>query len=168
MISITINSPEGLEMKMTPELKKARENMEPGIITAEGFLGSDPRSLSGILDEDAQLMRKMELDSVEVAGRLRYFMEEGRKGLGEPVSVDGTWLVKTDEARGRLACPWEDGIFRKVNVSVQRKDTGEKILFTDLSLHLLEAHGFLEGRGSLFRLEPEQIRSVLKIYRGNV
>lgn len=149
-------------MKMTPELKKARENMDPGIITAEGFLGSDTRNLSTIIDEDAQIMRRLELDPVEVAAKLRHLMEEGRKGLGEPTTVDSEWLVKTDEARGHLACPWEDGVFRKVNVIVERKDTGEKIFYTDLSLHLLEAHGFLEGRGSTFRLNMETVKHVLK------
>lgn len=149
-------------MKMTPELKKARENMDPGIITAEGFLGSDTRSLSTIIDEDAQVMRSLDLDPEEVAKKLRHMMEEGRKGLGEPVTVDSEWLVKTDEARGHLACPWEDGIFRKINVIVERKDTGEKLFYTDLSVHLLEAHGFLEGRGSTFRLNMETVRHVLK------
>ncbi len=148
-------------MKMTPELKKARENMDPGIITAEGFLGTDKRSLSTIIDEDSQLMGSLELDAVDVAGRLRHLMEEGRKGLGESVTVDSEWLVRTDEARGYLTCPWEDGIFRKVNVTVERKDTGEKIFFTDLSIHLLEAHGFLEGRGSSFRLNLETVKHIL-------
>jgi hypothetical protein len=150
-------------MKMTPELKKARENMDPGIITAEGFLGSDKRSLSTIIDEDAQIMRRLEIDPAEVAAKLRHFMDEGRKGLGEPVTVDSEWLVKTDEARGHLACPWEDGIFRKINVTVERKDTGEKLFFTDLSAHLLEAHGFLEGRGSSFRLNLESVKHILKV-----
>ena len=149
-------------MKMTPELKKARENMEPGVITADGFLGNDPRELSTIIDEDAQLLRSFNLDPGELTEILRHFMEEGRKGLGEPVTVDSQWLVKTDEARGYLACPWEDGIFRKINVTVERKDTGERISFTDMSVHLLEAHGFLEGRESAFRLEPETVKNVLK------
>ncbi len=148
-------------MKMTPELKHAQENMAPGVITAEGFLGEDRRNLSTIIDEDAQLMRRLNLDPEETAARLRHFMEEGRKGLGEPVTVDELWLVKTDEARGRLACPWEDGIFRKVNVTLERKDSGEKIYYTDLALHLLEAHGFLEGRGAAFHLEPEKLSRIL-------
>jgi len=148
-------------MKMTPELKKASENMAPGIITAEGFLGSDPRSLSTIIDEDAQLLSRLGLEPVEVADKLRYFMEEGRRGLGEPVTVDNDWLVKTDEARGFLACPWEDGIFRKVNVTVEKKNSGEKLFYTDLSVHLLEIHGFLEGRGAPFRMNPESIKKIL-------
>jgi len=150
-------------MKMTPELKKAQANMEPGIITADGFLGSDRRNLSTILDEDGQVMRRLDLDPKDVAARLRHFMDEGRRGLGEPVTVDEQWLVKTDEARGHLACPWEDGIYRKINVTVERKDTGEKLFYTDLSVHLLEAHGFLEGRGSAFRLNLESVKHVLQM-----
>ncbi len=137
--------------------------MAPGVITAEGFLGSDTRNLSTILDEDAQILRLLSLDPADAAARLRYFMEEGRRGLGEPVTVDEQWLVKTDEARGHLACPWEDGICRKINVTIERKDTGEKLFYTDLSVHLLEKHGFLEGRGSFFRLNPETVKHVLKL-----
>lgn len=150
-------------MKATPELKKAQGNMAPGIITAEGFLGSDKRSLSTIIDEDEQVFRRLELDPADVAAKLRHFMEEGRKGLGEPITVDGDWIVKTDEARGRLPCPWEDGVFRKINVTVERKETGEKLFYTDLSIHLLEAHHFLEGRGSSFRLNPESVKHVLMV-----
>ncbi len=136
--------------------------MTPGLITAEGFLGNDRRNLSTIIDEDALIMGRLGIDPVEVASRLHHFMDEGRKGLGEPVTVDEKWLVKSDEARGKLACPWEDGVFRKVNVTLERKDTGEKVFFTDLSIHLLEAHGFLEGRGSSFRLNLEILKHVLE------
>ena len=150
-------------MKMTPELKAAQANMAPGIITAEGFLGNDRRTLSTIIDEDVQIMRHLKLDVGELVGYLNYFMEQGRKGLGEPVSIDDEWIVQTQEARGHLACPWEDGICRKINVSVTRKDTGEKIFYTDLSVHLLEKHGFLEGRGSSFRLNVEAIKHIFKL-----
>ncbi|OQX29650.1 MAG: hypothetical protein B0D92_02605 [Spirochaeta sp. LUC14_002_19_P3] len=150
-------------MKMTPELTAAQANMAPGIITAEGFLGNDTRNLSTIIDEDAQIMSRLHLNRDTIVEKLRHFMEEGRKGLGEPVTVDTEWLVKTDEARGRLTCPWEDNISRKTNVTIERKDTGEKLFYTDLSIHLLEAHGFLEGRGSSFRLNLESVKHVLKM-----
>ncbi len=136
--------------------------MAPGVITADGFLGDDRRSLSSIIDEDAQLLQQLNLDPAETAARLRYFMEEGRRGLGEPVTVDEKWLVTTNEARGHLACPWEDGIFRKINVVLERKDSGQKIFYTDLALHLLEVHGFLEGRGAVFHLDPETLKHVLE------
>jgi len=150
-------------MKMTPELKKAMGNMGPGIITAEGFLGSDKRTLSTIIDDDAQLMRRLNIDPPVLAAKMRHFMDEGRKGLGEPVTVDGDWIVKTDEARGYLACPWEDGIFRKVNVTIELKATGETLFYTDLLVHMVEEHGFFEGHGSSFRLDLTAAKRVLKI-----
>ncbi len=150
-------------MKMTQELIKAQSNMAAGVITAEGFLGPDKRNLSTIIDEDAQILQRLGLDRVEISKKLQHFMEEGRKGLGEPITVEEEWLVKTDEARGHLACPWEDSISRKINVTIERKDTGEKVFYTDLSIHLLEVHGFLEGRGSSFRLNLESIKHVLKL-----
>lgn len=148
-------------MKMTPELEKAYKNMAPGLITAEGFLGTDTRNLADILAEDAQLFKKCNLDPVLLAARMRYFLEAGQRGLGEPVSVDSKWIVSTDEARGKLPCPWQDGVRRKINVTIERKDDGSKCTYTDLSIHLLEAHGFLEGRGSAFRLDLELIKHIL-------
>lgn len=148
-------------MKMTPALKKALTNMEPGVITAEGFLGNDHRELPEIIIEDKAHFKREGLDWIEVANKLLYLMEQGRKGLGEPVSVDEHWIVRTDEARGHLACPWEDGVFRKINVIVKNKKNGQSLFFTELSVHLLKEHQFLEGKGSTFRLEPQVIRNVL-------
>ena len=97
----------------------------------------------------------------DIAEKLEYLMEQGRKGLGEPVTVDGKWLVRTDEARGVIVCPWEDGVFKKINVTVDRTDIKKSISYTDLSIHMLKEHGFLEGRGAPFRLEPSVLAEVL-------
>jgi hypothetical protein len=47
-------------------------------------------------------------------------------------------------------------------ITVRNRRTGTELVYSDLSLHLVEAHGFYEGRGSPFRLEPEQILAVLR------
>lgn len=157
-------------MKMPPQYQKAQENMKPGVITSDGFLGNDTRPLVDIIEADEERMKALELDFDAVADTLQHLLEEGRKGLGEPVTVDGNWVVRTDEARGFLASPFEDGIFRKVNAEVERLEegpagqpvpTGARIIYTSLSLHLLRKYHFLQGHGASFRLEPEAIRSVL-------
>ncbi|MFP4374004.1 MAG: hypothetical protein ACLFPO_06725 [Spirochaetaceae bacterium] len=154
-------------MKMSPEYTKAQANMQPGEITQDGFLGEDERPLVDIIAADEQEMTHQGLTFEETAARMRYLMEEGRKGLEEPVSVDGTWIVRVSEARGFLASPFEDGIFRKVNCEAQLapggQPTGDRILFSELSLHLFEKYHFLEGRGSAFRNEPAQLKKVLKL-----
>ena len=150
-------------MKLSPSNKRAQANMAPGIITAEGFLGDDPRPLPDIIADDEVHMKRLGLDWDAVADLLERLMHEGRQGLGEPVTLSDKWIVRTDEARGHLACPWEDGIFRKVNVIAKNKASGHTLFFTELSVHLLKEHHFLEGKGSVFRLEPEVMKDVLDL-----
>lgn len=152
-------------MKMSPEYAKAQANMQPGVITSDGFLGDDGRPIVEIIAEDESKMEQLHVDFDEAVGRMRHLMEEGRKGLGEPVTVDGTWIVQVFEARGFLASPFEDGIYRKVNaqVTVARdgKTTDRQILYSELSLHLMEKYHFLQGHGSSFRLDPHDIKNVI-------
>jgi hypothetical protein len=35
------------------------------------------------------------------------------------------------------------------------------VQWSDLSIHLIGAHGFFEGRGSFFRLEPAELVAIL-------
>jgi len=150
-------------MKMTPNTRKAQENMAPGVITADGFLGDDARPLQDIITEDEELMRHFRLDFDDVVQILKDMMEEGRNGLGEPITVDEKWLVQTTEARGHLACPFEDGIQRKITTIIRNIATGDSLTVSALSLHLIKKHHFLQGQGSSFRIDPENLKKVLEL-----
>jgi hypothetical protein len=155
---------------MTEELKKAQANMAAGVIAVEGFLGYDQRNLAEIVQHDEEEMRRLNLDWEAVSTRLRDLLQKGSAGLGEPTTVEKTWLVRVDETRGTLPSPWEgEGIFHKVNCEVRRlnkegRPEGKLLLFNELSLHLFEKHHFLQGRGSHFRLEPADIKTVLGMW----
>lgn len=146
-------------MKMTPEQIRAQENMKPGKITADGFLGEDDRNIADIIHEDEASFARFGLDFKEVAELMRKLVKEGLKGLGEAVVYE-KWEIKIDEARGFLPCPYQDGVFRKRVTTVKNLKNNEQIIFSDLSIHLLEKHHFLQGKGSKFRLEPEKIKKV--------
>lgn len=154
-------------MKMTDELKKAQASMAAGVLTVEGFLGYDQRDLATIIQHDEEEFARLKLDWGVVATQLRGLLQKGSAGLGEPTTVDGTWLVRVDETRGTLPSPWTgDGIFHKVNCEVRRLDKqgkpeGKILLYNELSLHLFEKYHFLQGRGSHFRMEPADIKTVL-------
>ncbi len=137
--------------------------MQPGVITAEGFLGDEEHSLKDIIVRDEAEMQRLGLEFEETADFLEHLVEEGRKGLGEPVTVDDKWLVQTFESRGHLPCPFEDGIFRKITAEIKNKKTGDSIMVSDLSIHLMKVHHFLEGTGSFFRLDPGRVHSVLAL-----
>lgn len=148
---------------MPPEFKKAHDNMQPGVITADGFLGDERINLLRIIARDESAMEQLGISFDDSADRLEYLMNQGRKGLGEPVAIEQTWLVRTDEARGHLPSPFEDGIFRKVNATVLRLDGAKDryLRVTALSLHLMRRWHFLQGKGAAFRLEPENLRTIL-------
>ena len=154
-------------MKQTEELKNAQASMEAGVIAVEGFLGFDQRNVSEIIQHDEEEMRRLNLDWDLVAGKMRELLKKGSDGLGEPITIENTWLIRVDETRGTMPSPWTgDGIFHKVNCEVRRlnkegKPEGKLLLFNELSLHLFEKHHFLQGRGSHFRLEPTEIKTVL-------
>ncbi len=152
-------------MKMSPEYTKAQENMQPGVITSDGFLGDDRRPIIEIISDDEAEMKRDGLEFDETVALMRRLMGESRKGLGEPVTVDGKWIVQAFEARGFLASPFEDGIFRKVNAQVtlihEGKPTEHSILYSDLSLHLIDKYHFFQGKGAGFRISPAAVKRVL-------
>jgi len=153
-------------MKMTEDLKKAQANMQAGVLTLEGFLGYDHRDLATIIQHDEEEFARLGLDWAVVAAKMHDLLSRGTEGLGEPITLT-PFLVRVDETRGTLPSPWTgDGIFHKVNCEVRRlnkegKPEGKILLYNELSLHLFEKYHFLQGRGSHFRLEPADIKTVL-------
>ncbi len=78
--------------------------------------------------------------------------------------MDGKFEVADVETRGRVHCPWpHPSAFRKNLIVLRRLDTGEELRWSDLHAHLIEAHGFYEGRGGPWRLEPETLQRVLEL-----
>ncbi|WP_028972469.1 hypothetical protein [Spirochaeta cellobiosiphila] len=151
-------------MKLTPEERKAWENMKPGAITSQGFLGDQENiSLHDLIEADEELMQAHNLDFDEVGEKLLYLLEEGKKGLGEPITVEKKWIVRTDDTRGFLPCPFEDGIYHKTNLELSNIDESIKLICSELSIHLLTKHHFLQGKGSPFRLEPKTLKSLLEL-----
>lgn len=151
-------------MKQKPDLSEIQELMAPGKLTARGFLGDDTRSLADILAADNLLVRKLGVDHSTIAEKMLYLMNEGRKGLGNPVRVQGHFIVTVDENRGVVACPFRHGhLSEKINVSVENLELDERLLYSDLSIHLIVAHGFYQGKGSFFRLDPEELVRILEI-----
>lgn len=150
-------------MKMSPEHTKAAAQMLPGIITAEGFLGDDSRPLPDIIQADEEQASRLGVEWEQVAETLHALRNAGMEGQGTPVEYLRKWNVRVDEARGVLPCPFKDGLFHKHTILVTHKASGAQLVFSELSLHLLETHHFLQGRGSSFRMELAQIKKVLEL-----
>lgn len=151
-------------MKQTPEYDSIQRQMLPGVITLEGFLGTDTRKLIDILNDDDAAVRRSEKTHEQIAQRMQFFRDAGMPGLGEFMSIDDVFDVRVDSVRGKLPSPFGGpGMYDKVNTTVVNKRLGREVTFTDLHIHFVRDHGFYEGKGSLFRLEPHDLIEILEV-----
>jgi hypothetical protein len=151
-------------MKQTVQMDRIQQKMQPGVITRDGFLGRDPRKLIDILVEDEGAVKRLDLTHRRIAERMMAMRDAGMRGLGELISVEPHFEVRVDSVRGKLPCPFGDpGIFPKTNVTVRNLALDRELTYTDLHIHLIGSHGFYEGRGSVFRLEPAELVAVLEV-----
>lgn len=144
-------------MKTTPEEARLRKNFSPGTLTKAGFMGDDSRHIHDIIEADIRKVRRLGLSVDRIADRLQWFIDEGKKGLERPVDL-GTYIVTVQWRRGMIPCPFgERGLHHKLIATVTEKETGELIRFSQLNVHMIRDHGFFEGEGGLFRIDPERM-----------
>jgi hypothetical protein len=154
----------GRPVKQSPELDRVEQSMRPMCLCAEGFLGDDPRRLIEILTEDQGTVNSLGLSHQVIAQRLRAITEEARGGWGDPVVVEEKFEVEVHEARGKISCPWgHPGLYPKTHVRLRKMETGDELVWSDLTIHLIEAHGFYQGRGSSYRLDPSKVKRTLEL-----
>jgi len=150
-------------MKQSPELKKIQDQLKRGAITPEGFLGTDKRNLIDILTEDDAQVNRLGLTHEDLAKKMKYLRDEGLKVVEDWTQIDH-FEVLTESMRGKFPCPFgHPGMVDKTNITVVNKKLDKKIFFTDLQIHLIEHHGFYQGKDSSYRLEPKEIVEILEV-----
>jgi hypothetical protein len=151
-------------VKQSPALDRVEKTMRSMSISQRGFLGRESRKLVEILTEDQGTVHSLGLSHEVIAQRLRTLTEAARDAWGEPVVVEERFEVRLVEARGKIPCPWgHPGLYPKTHVVLKDTRTGESLVWSDLALHLIEEHGFYQGRGSPYRLEPRTIKRVFDL-----
>ena len=152
-------------MKETPDEKLIKENFAPGKISKDGFLGTDDRHIHDIIAQDGQTLLSLDISREEIAKNLQILIDEGKKGLESPIDY-GNFMIQVQWNRGALPCPFGDRIFvPKINATAHHKQLNYTIKFSQLSVHLIEKHGFFGGKGSPFRLEPVDLIEFLDLKR---
>jgi hypothetical protein len=152
----------GRPVKQSPELDRIERNMRPMCLCQRGFLGYERRKLIEILTDDQGTVTSLGLSHEMIVQRLRAITEKARDGWGDPVIVDGKFSVEVNEVRGKIPCPWgHPGLYPKTHVKLEKIETGETLIWSDLGIHLIEEHGFYQGRGSPYRLDPSTVKRIL-------
>lgn len=142
-------------MKQSPDAQRIVERMRPGVLSRDGFLGRDRRPLREILEADRSAVVALRTRHEELAEALERAYRAGQAGLGRPVPLGGGLAAVFREAMGRIPCPWGGcGVFPKGEVEIAEASGGAALRLTALAIHMVRSHGFYQGRGSPYRLEP--------------
>lgn len=150
-------------MKENPINKNIVEDMQPGRLSLDGFLGEDKRTLNEIIDADKKVLDKLNVTALEIGKKMRKLTLKGMDALGDPVEVDG-YEIEVTEYMGYALCPFKDNrkAGKRITDATNLK-TGKHMSWTDISIHLIRDHGFFQGLGSTFRIDPEEIVDFLEL-----
>ena len=149
-------------MKQSPKMQKLEAMLRSSVLVAGGFMGTDTRTATEVIDADAAELSRLGVTPEQLAARMQECTEVAIKGLGNWVDVDSDHEARVDETRGWIPCPWSDGKrCRKRVTTLKRTDSGRTVQWSDLSIHLIGKHTFFEGRGSAFRIDPTELADVL-------
>jgi len=151
-------------MKQTPEYNAIQQQMKPGIITLDGFLGTDTRNLIDIISADDSAVHQLNVTHQAIADKMQHYRDAGLDGLGEFLKIDDHFEVRVDSVRGKLPSPFGGpGMYEKVNTTVRNLTIQKEVTYTDLHIHFVKDHGFYEGEGSAYRIEPVALVETLEV-----
>lgn len=132
-------------------------HFQPGHLTKDGFLGCDIRSIEEIIQQDSDFLAQSGISDTLIADRLQWFLNVGNKAL-ESTAQEDDFYIHVQYDRGMLPCPFGDqGLHPKAVANVRSRKSKKKIQYSQLSVHMIRQHGFYGGKGSSFRLEPEEL-----------
>ena len=145
-------------MKENPNESKVRQDMK------ERFLGNDTRTIAQIIENDEAELRAAGLGAEELARAMRRLTEKGMESLGDEVQADG-FMVRVEEYMGQIGCPFKHAVREAKRNTTAVDPRGRVMTWTDMSIHLIERHGFFQGEGSDYRLEPLELAEFLGLLK---
>ena len=149
-------------MQETPQDKSLEERMGASKFSGEGFLGTDHRPVDEIIADDLRTLERLGIPPEALLAALRRAFEQARAALGGEVEIRHGVTACAHESMGRIPSPFRgDGVFEKGDVVLTEAASGRRIVLTSLGLALIEKHGFFQGRGSRYRIDPAEAAALL-------
>jgi hypothetical protein len=153
------------------DLELVEQRMQPGGWDPSGFL-LPGTSLAQLLVEDADNLTRLALSSAQTGSRLIELVDAASAtDFRRPLSVDH-YSVEVIRQRGLITCPWAPDEFEfcpqgsgglpTANLFVLRhRPSGRRLHGFALIAHTIGAHRFFGGPGTRFRIEPDDLISVM-------
>ena len=149
-------------MKQSPQMENLEKVLRSSKLVAGGFMGSDSRCLSEIIESDIAQIETLGFNVKQIADRMQEITQIAKPQLGNWIKINEMIEGVSQDYKGIIVCPWpHSGKFDKRITTVKRAKTGATIFWSDLNMHLIAKHDFFEGRGSNFRIEPKELIEII-------
>lgn len=146
-------------------------NFYPGALSKGGFLGKD-EDLDTIIQTDADTLQRIGTTHDEVSNTLYALLGYMHEGYVEDIpNRFRHFTLKLERWRGWQWCPFTGCIFNAtavcpysdVDFIIKNNQSGERVAGPGMIWHLIGTHHFFEGKGSSYRVDPEQLARVLEL-----
>ena len=94
-------------MKQNPKDIPVVESLRAGILSRDGFMGTDTRPFTQIILDDAAQLAQAGTTPEEVADRMEALTKAGLASPGIPVETGG-YTVTVEEYMDKMVCPFRD------------------------------------------------------------
>jgi hypothetical protein len=152
--------------------------MRPGKGSQAGFLGAD-ESLVEVLAADNEAVAKLGLTHGDIAQKISGVIDLVRANrvtfnsrsfppVSEPFVYDGRrYRIEVQQSKGLQFSPFGDGA-GSADYRLTDLETGKSIFFSDLHPDMIAKYGFYEGKGTTYRLNPEDAAAVFGLAKAPV
>ena len=143
------------------------DNLKASRFSARGFLGTDSRPLDEIISEDMSILGKHQVSKKRLVEALEDVYNKAKEALGTEVVIRPGVKAVFYEAMGRIPSPFPgEGVFEKGEAILTEMDSGDVLNITRLGIHLIAKHGFFQGQGSPYRIDPIKVLKILHLSEG--
>jgi len=149
------------------EVEKFEERLYPNKYSEVGFMGINDKLLE-VYHKDKAYLESVNITCQQIADKLNRIILE-YKEKGEVISSKHFKITDSIYTKGTQTCPFhelddkDEEIPSSNDYEITNNKTGEKFWIAELVIHLIRNHGFFEGPGSSYRIDPETIIRILEI-----
>ncbi len=145
-------------------------DMRPGakseVGSDAGFLGKVEKLLEVLANDNETVIAKLGLTHQQLAQHLHALGAIGTllESQGKPTEFlyhDRRFRLELEHSRGYQHSPFHDGTKHSSNATITNLDTQQKLDYALLVPFMIERYGFYEGHGTEYRVDPQEVVSVL-------
>jgi hypothetical protein len=176
------------------DVRAIEKRMRPGEYSDGGFLNCFER-LQDVIERDAKVVEGSGLTYKQIADKIETIIGKARRHMwlfqsgkshlkkeqiesfinkiGPGIPIEGKYVIKALAWRGLQDCPYgtylqkcrEEPLYSYLDCELKNTQTGQKVSFPGLIIHLLREHQFFEG-STKYRVEPKLLIEVLDLEVG--